>query len=552
MRLGLAAVLVAVSLVAAGAAYWFFIMDDEFDVSFPEGAGYIVEVDGIDGVDSATVKAGGTLTFTVKVLHTHDADTLVVKLKDNVLEGTRSGDNFTYVIEKIGNNLDIDIAVTALDKISFRNTIGFLVSSDDEEYLRTGEEYTFSLTALPGYEILGVFVGDEELEDDNKEYTVVAAGDVIIDVKVILTACGCGCLACLQNGVCICDGTGDCDCVCNLVWQLLAGDIDLTEFRLALDGQEKDSVADDPAVMGNHVLYGAITEELNADKTAIERTIKGLAVIDDPVQGYTIIFLPDSNLEMTASLGIGPAVSLFGNATVIIIGANPLGSGYLEGTLIIGGIEFIGDELEFTMVLVDGEPVSVTVVDGEMNVKIEDYDEIFVTGETWYADDPFFLYSLYFAEAIGLEDFEDRLGAKPDMTGTIGGFHKIYGGIVETAPGALIRVITGVAVLDDLGYVNASDPFDYAIIFGPDTVMTMTTTAMGEFPEVTFHGHATITVIGTFTLEGTLTDDSSLMIDGVLYEADGEVTFDLTYDGKVIISNVVGILLVDGDEWEEE
>jgi len=126
----------------------------------------------------------------------------------------------------------------------------------------------------------------------------------------------------------------------------------------------------------------------------------------------------------------------------------------------------------------------------------------------------------------------------------VSGFHEIYGAITErlmkvAGVDAIVRNISGLSrIYDDHPGVS------YTIIFDHGSRMTMTTTGMGSPPVVVFDGYAEMTILGKIFLFGTLKEGSSLIINGVLFEAtDGDVEF--TYDHYLMSPNM-SVTVTDG------
>ena len=544
MKLKVAAAVVAVTLIAAGVAYWYFIMDDEYNVSFPRGSGYKIEYNGTiyaEGFD-ASVRAGGSVTFSVTVGGAYEAETLEVTANGKVLTGTGSSGH-TYTIDNIGNDVSITITVDPLPlPVSFYSFRGF-TAVPDSDTLVDGDVFSFTLEPKPGYSIDNVEYSTDgglreaptRLIPDGHSYSLTVTGSVMIYVDVT-AECGCECEAETCD-----DCDAGCGCACCSIAEFLAGNITKTELLTALSGLERP----DGEVPGaSHELYGFITETYDGD---LVREIYGPAVIYDPYFGYMIVFGPDSDLTITTtSLGSDPVVELDGTADITLIGNNPLGDGCtLNGEITINGVTFCSDDgavFDFEFDDATGN-MAATVRNTEtltVSSKLYGYKPTeFNDGQTWSTA------NMYYEPGMDPEDLIDLLIKGDDESIAVGGNHVIYGAITETYDGSeIVRKISGIAVIVD-------SHFGYTIVFGPDSELTITTTSLGSDPEVTIEGTSTdVTIIDNNPLGPGCTLGGVVTINGVTFDSAG-VVFDFDFDpvtGNMSATVVSGTLTVSCDD----
>ncbi|MCL2712009.1 MAG: InlB B-repeat-containing protein [Methanomassiliicoccaceae archaeon] len=328
---------------------------------------------------------------------------------------------------------------------------------------------------------------------------------------------------------------------------------EIKEEILKTEGVVDDSLA------AFHEIFGLIEEEYDP-LVSITRTITGIAKIVNlvPTELYTITFEHGSDLEMkTTSLGSPASIELTGHAVMTIEGKLELVASTLteDSWIVINGVKFTATDgnVIFDLIVNNGE-IAVTVVTGELLIEMGTYDVTLFDTDKWS------LVGMYIAgdwpyDVPPTGDLRDAiLKAKGDVNPALAAFHEIFGAIVEVYdPGVSIeRTISGLAKLYDV-----TD--DYTIIFEHGSSLVMTITNLGPNPTGTFTGEAMITVTGTLELLGsTLTEDSWLLINGVLFEATGgDIIFDLVCDGDTIDVTVddvlsTGVLLVDGEEYDED
>ncbi|MCL2786356.1 MAG: hypothetical protein FWD81_03960, partial [Methanomassiliicoccaceae archaeon] len=543
MKLKFAAVLVAVTLAVAGAAYWYFLADDEYNVTFLEGPEYTVDE------MMYTVPAGGTITFTLTVTEPYNPETLVVKANDRLLSGTQTGDReFSFTVSSVGRDQVITVSADPLNAVTFSNMNGF-TAVPIYGYVKTGDMFAFLIEPKQGfavhsgvsYEMDGTTGTLTPIADGSYEITIT--GDLVLTVTVNFV-CGCECAGCIENE--ICDGCDvGCECVCCLVRDYLAaGDIDGLVTALSGSGLERIK-----AVPGTHEIYGFVTETYDSTDGLV-RDVYGVAVIVE--DQYTMIFGFGS--EMVITIADSGEVTFDGQADMILDGT------FVAETILREGSSFTMDGVTFTAVGGDAEfdllyeysmimDVVLTNDDGALLIEIGVYGtELTDIGDEWNMLTPFFDGEMDIADILSL--IRDR----PSAAALISGSHKIYGALDEfvNAGGELERQINGIAVLYEPG--DGADIPAYTLVFWPSSYVTMTTP--GGFPPAVafFDGDSKVSIIGTLVMEGSFLENGcSIEIDDITFTAVGDVEFDFIYvDGIMSVTVISGMMSVVKDTYDEQ